>query len=50
MEYYFPIHDRQAALDGEILYQYVVGNATAEEVDLMAKRAQVMLDKYFMTE
>ena len=50
MEYYFPIHDRQAALDGEILYQYVVGNATAEEVDLMAKRAQVMLDKYFVTE
>ena len=50
MENYFPIHDRQAALDGEILYQYVVGNATPEEVNLMSKRAQVLMDKYFLTE
>ena len=28
MERYFPIHDKQAFIDGELLYQYAVGNAT----------------------
>jgi len=46
MEHYFPIHDRQAALDGELLYQYVQGNATREEVELISARAEALMKKY----
>lgn len=46
MENYFPIHDRQAAMDGELLYQYVNGNATKEEVELISARAERLMKKY----
>lgn len=47
MENYFPVHDRQAAMDGELMFQYVNGNATQEELSLISARAQRMFDKYF---
>ena len=46
MERYFPIHDKQAYVDGEMTYQYAVGNATKEEVETVAKRAEKLIDKY----
>ncbi|MBO5778334.1 MAG: hypothetical protein J6R82_02070 [Clostridia bacterium] len=46
MENYFPLHDRQAALDGELMYQYVIGNATNQEVELIAARADRLMKKY----
>ena len=47
MENYFPVHDRQAAMDGELMFQYVNGNATKEELTLISARAQAMHKKYF---
>ena len=46
MERYFPIHDQQTLMDGELMYQYAVGNATKEEVELIGKRAETLLKKY----
>ena len=46
MEHYFPLHDQQALIDGELMYQYVVGNATKEEVELIGGRAKKFLQKY----
>ncbi len=46
LENYFPLHDRQAALDGEMLCQYVGGNATKEEVELVSARADKLMKKY----
>ena len=46
IENYFPIHDRQAALDGELMFQYHHGNATKEELELIAARAEKLLKKY----
>ena len=46
MEYYFPLHDQQALIDGELIYQYAVGNATKEEVELIGKRFDKFLKKY----
>ena len=46
MERYFPIHDQQTLVDGELMYQYVVGNATKEEVETVGKRAERLLEKY----
>ena len=46
MENYFPTHDRQAAIDGELMVQYVAGNATAEEVNLISARADKLMKKY----
>jgi len=48
MENYFPIHDRQAALDGEMLIQYVGGNATKDEVEAVSARADKLLKKYIL--
>jgi len=50
MENYFPLHDRQAALDGELMYQYVNGNASKEELDLIAARADKLMRKFILTE
>lgn len=46
MERYFPIHDQQALMDGELMYQYAIGNATKSEVDSISKRAELLLNKY----
>lgn len=46
MERYFPIHDQQTLVDGELMYQYAIGNATKEEVELVGKRAEALLKKY----
>ncbi len=49
MENYFPLHDRQAALDGEVLCKFVAGNATAEEVNIVSAKAEKTLKKYILT-
>ena len=46
MERYFPIHDQQTLVDGELMYQYAIGNATKAEVELIGKRAQALWKKY----
>lgn len=46
MERYFPIHDKQTLVDGELMYQYAIGNATKAEVELIGKRAEALLKKY----
>ena len=46
MERYFPIHDQQTLVDGEMMYQYAIGNATKTEVELVGKRAEALLKKY----
>ena len=48
MENYFPIHDKQAAIDGELTYQYAIGNATKEELELIASRAETLMKKYIL--
>jgi len=49
MENYFPVHDRQAALDGELMFQYINGNASKEEVDLISARAGKLTKKLILT-
>lgn len=46
MERYFPIHEKQTLVDGELMYQYVSGNATKAEVETVGKRAELLLNKY----
>lgn len=46
MENYFPVHDRQAAMDGELMFQYAVGSASAQELELIAARAEALQKKY----
>ena len=48
MENYFPIHDKQAAIDGELTYQYATNSATKEEVELIANRAEKLIKKYIL--
>ena len=48
MERYFPIHDQAALIDGELMYQYAVGNATKEEVELIGKRTKALREKYIL--
>ena len=48
MERYFPIHDHEALIDGELMYQYAIGNATKDEVELIGKRAQRLREKYIL--
>jgi hypothetical protein len=48
MERYFPIHDKQAYLDGEITYKYAIGNADKKEVEAMTLRAKKLIDKYVL--
>lgn len=47
MENWYPVHDRMAAVDGEILRQYYVGDADASEVALMKKKSDALFAKYF---
>ena len=48
MEYFYPIHDRQAQLDGEMMRRYYVGEAAAEEVEALAKKNDELFAKYFV--
>ena len=48
MERYFPIHDKQAYIDGEMTYQYAIGNATKNEVESVADRAKRLIEKYIL--
>lgn len=48
MENFTPIHDRAAALDGELMRLYALGEAEAEEVSSMAARSTALFDKYFL--
>lgn len=46
IEHYFPIHDKQAAMDGEMMYQYANGNADKTEVEMLSARAEKLLKRY----
>ena len=48
MERYFPIHDKQAYIDGEMTYQYAVGNAEKSEVESLSLRAESLINKYVL--
>ena len=48
MERYFPLHDQAALGDGELMYQYAIGNATKDEVELIGKRAKRLREKYIL--
>ena len=48
MERYFPIHDQETLIDGELMYQYAVGNASKKEVELIGKRARCLREKYIL--
>lgn len=49
MENYFPLHDRIAAMDGELMREYYLGEAAAEELDVMRKKAIALTQKYIHT-
>ena len=49
MENYFPLHDRQAALDGEIMRQYYLGDEDAATLSRFADRAEALIKKYIHT-
>ena len=49
MENYFPIHDRAAAVDGEIMRRYFLGEESAETLSSFADRAGAFISKYIRT-
>lgn len=49
MENWYPVHDRLAAADGEIMREYYVGDACACELAVMKKKSDAMFAKYFKT-
>ena len=49
MNEWYPIHDRLAAVDGELMREYYVGDAEAPELALMKKKSDAMFQKYFKT-
>lgn len=48
MENWYPIHDRLAAWDGELMRQYYVGDCSAEELSAASVKADRLFDKYFV--
>lgn len=48
MEYFYPIHDRQAQLDGEMMRRYYIGEVAPEEVAALAEKNDQMFRKYFV--
>lgn len=48
MEHFYPIHNRAAALDGEMMRLYALGEATKDEVELLASRSKALFEKYFV--
>ncbi len=49
MENYFPVHDREAAMEGELMLQYLKGDATAGQIELIADRAKRLTKKLILT-
>ena len=49
MENYFPIHDRAAAVDGEIMRRYYLGEEDADLLSSFADRADAFRSKYIRT-
>ena len=49
MNEWFPLHDRLASMDGEIMREYYVGEAGADELALMKAKADALFKKYFKT-
>lgn len=48
MENFYPLHDRMAAVDGEVMRKYYFGEATADDVAVVSQLADAMFDKYFL--
>lgn len=48
MNNWFPIHDRIAEMDGELMREYTIGESGAYELKLMKNKADSMLKKYFV--
>ncbi len=49
MEYFYPVHDRQAMLDGEILRRYYLGEENASQVAYYSERSRELMKKYILT-
>lgn len=48
MENFYPLHDRAAYSDGEIMRKYYLGEADASVVEATAALSDKMFDKYFL--
>lgn len=48
MDNWFPLHDRIAAMDGELMREYYLGEADASELSNMKDKAEKLLKKYFV--
>ena len=48
MENWFPIHDRIAAMDGELMREYYLGETSAEELANVKAKADAQIEKYFV--
>ncbi len=48
MENFYPLHDRAALTDGEVMRKYYLGEADASVVEATAALAEKMFDKYFL--
>jgi hypothetical protein len=49
VENYFPIHDRAAAVDGEIMRRYYLGEESADMLSCFADKADALIKKYIKT-
>lgn len=50
MDNWFPLHDRIAEMDGEIMLEYYRGDASEEELEFTKEKAEAMFKKYFALE
>ncbi|MGN1410767.1 MAG: PHP domain-containing protein [Eubacteriales bacterium] len=48
MDNWFPLHDRIAEMDGELMLEYYRGDAAGEELALTKKKAEALVKKYFV--
>ena len=48
MDNYFPLHDRIAEMDGELMLEYYRGDCDGDELELTKEKAEEMLRKYFV--
>ena len=48
MEHWYPLHDRIAQMDGEIMREYALGDAPAGELALMSRKSRALFDRYFL--
>lgn len=47
MENFYPLHDREARVDGEIMRKYYLGEADKETLAAVSRISDAMFDKYF---